>query len=475
MPSLYSERILIIEDESLIRFSLRSRLTKEGYKVAEAETGGAGIAQVAEFKPDLVLLDFRLPDTDGISVLREVVAQHPEVVVILMTAHSTVESVVEAMKLGAYNYLNKPFDMDELVLHIQKGLETTALRREVARLRERQGDTAGMPTLVAQSPVMKEILDTIIKVNHVGSTTILLRGENGTGKDVLARYIHHASSRSSRPFMNITCTALPDQLLESELFGHERGAFTDAKQQKKGLLELADGGTVFLDEIGDMSMTLQAKLLRFLEERTFRRVGGTEDIKVNVRIIAATNRDLEQAVQSGSFRQDLFYRLAVIPITVPPLRERKEDIIPLARLFIDRYNAEFKRHMNGITDAAVPILESHQWPGNVRELRNVIERTMILSNNNKLDVSDLPPELRRAGGGHAAIAGGPQVPGGPMFRLPEDGIVLEDVERDFVVQALERVHHNRTRAAKLLGLTRDQIRYRLEKFHLEDAKKGADE
>jgi DNA-binding NtrC family response regulator len=461
VPKPHRERILIIEDEDLIRLSLRSRLEREGYVVEEAPDGSTGLSRADEMSPDLVLLDCRLPDTDGLSVLKSLSKSHPEIVVILMTAYSSIESVVEAMKLGAYTYLNKPFDLEELLAHIQKGLETTALRREVDQLRRAQGTSHGT-SLIAESLGMREILETVKKVNTVGSSTVLLRGENGTGKDLMARVIHDTSSRASMPFQNITCTALPDALLESELFGHEKGSFTDAKLRKRGLFELANGGTIFLDEIGDMSLALQGKLLRFLEERAFRRVGGTQDIRVDVRIVAATNRDLEGAVKEGAFRPDLFYRLSVIPICVPPLRDRVEDIHPLAQMFVARFNSEFKKGVVGISDRARQCLEAHTWPGNVRELRNVIERAMILGNGEMIETRDLPPEVREGVEDPSERAS----PSG-VFRLPEEGIVFEDVERDLVTQALERTGYNQTRAARLLGMTRDQIRYRVEKFQVQ--------
>ncbi len=474
------ERILIIEDERLIRFALRSRLEREHYEVAEAETGAKGRELVQSFRPDLVLLDFRLPDASGLDILREIVVDSPEVVVILMTAFSTVENAVLAMRLGAFMYVNKPFDQEELMLHVKKGLERTALRREVDRLRQSTGSDDSAPMVIAESPEMRALLETIKRVNEVASSTILLRGENGTGKDVLARLIHATSRRAKAAFQNITCTALPDQLLESELFGYERGAFTDAKARKSGLLELAHGGTVFLDEIGDMSVNLQGKLLRFLEEKAIRRVGGTADIRVDVRILAATNRDLESAVRDGQFRQDLYYRLAVIPLVVPSLRSRPADILPLASLFIDRYNREFRRSIRGLTKGAEAALLRHAWPGNVRELRNVIERAMILTRGDRLDLGDLPSEVASP----ASLA--PVFPvsshpadipvattatltevGAGRFHLPPDGLVLADVERDLVQQALDRAEGNQTKAAKLLGISRDQLRYRLEKFHLE--------
>jgi len=469
------ERILIVDDEKLIRMTLRSRLEKEGYEVEEADTGGAALSLLREEEPDLLLLDYRLPDMDGLEVLRQARQLRPDLPVLLMTAYASVESAVEAMKLGAYDYLDKPVRTEELMATIAKALETTRLRREIRQHRSEQQRLYGIGNIVGRSKPIEAVLQLVRKVADSAATTILIQGESGTGKDLVAKAIHYSSSRADKPFMNITCSALPDTLLESELFGHERGAFTDAKQQKKGLLELADGGTVFLDEIGDMGLGLQAKLLRFLEEKTFKRVGGVRDIQVDVRIIAATNRDLDRAVRDGTFREDLYYRLKVIPIVLPPLRERREDIPVLVYHFLEQFNREFKKNTRRVTEEAMACLVRYDWPGNVRELRNVIERVMILENREELDVTDLPEEIVqdwgvRAGRGQNEEGGSPAAAplrGVPGLELPPGGVSLRAVERDLVRLALERTQGNQSRAARLLGISRDALRYKMKKFGLD--------
>jgi DNA-binding NtrC family response regulator len=444
--------LLVVDDEQLIRWSLAERLAQEGHAVVEAGTGKEALERATD-EVDLVLLDYRLPDADGLSLLRQIRKAHPDTVVIMMTAYSSVDMAVSAMKEGAYHYVAKPFNLDEVALLVDKGLETTALRREVRALRATQAERYDLDRIVGETPVMKAVKALLAKVAVSPASTVLLTGESGTGKDLAAKVIHFTSARAGRPFMNITCSALPEALLESELFGHERGAFTDARQQKRGLLESADGGTVFLDEIGEMVPALQAKLLRFLEEKAFKRVGGAADVRVDARVIAASNRNLEEAVAQGKFREDLYYRLNVLPIALPPLREHPSDIPLLVTYYVDGFNREFKKRVRGVSPEALERLQRHGWPGNIRELRNVIERAVLLA-----DADLLTPE-------HFPMLSARQVV--PGFELPPAGVNLDDLERDLVVQALARAGGNQTRAATLLGLNRDQIRYRIEKFGLQ--------
>ncbi len=444
--------VLVVDDEALIRWSLTERLKADGYHVLEAETGAAAIDHLPE-GVDLVLLDYKLPDTDGVSVLRKIKEFDQDILVILLTAYATVETAVEAMKLGAYHFANKPFNLDDVSATVARALETTRLRREVRQYRTNAARPYSLHSIVGNSSPMTALRHLVARIATSPASTVLLTGESGTGKDLVAKVIHYTSERSMRPFTNITCSALPEQLLESELFGHERGAFTDARLQKRGLLESADGGTVFLDEIGEMVPALQAKLLRFLEEKAFKRVGGSSDIRVDVRVIAATNRDLEEEVARGRFRSDLFYRLNVLPIAMPALRSHADDIPLLVEYFIDQFNTEFRKRVLGASPSAYTALQRYGWPGNVRELRNVVERAMLLTDGDRLEARDF-----------AALSSGASQVG--EIDLPASGIDLEQLERSLVIQALRRCAGNQTRAAALLGLNRDQIRYRIEKFGL---------
>lgn len=447
---LPSATVLVADDDALVRWAIKDRLAHEGLAVFEAMTAAGALEQASE-AVDLILLDHRLPDGDGLAVLRKVKELYPDTVVVLMTAHSTIDTAIEAIKAGAFHYITKPFDVEDLTLLVHNALQGHRLRREVKFLRGNAEREYGIDSIVGASPAMREVKALLRRIAASPASTVLLTGETGTGKDLAAKTLHHNSARAQRPFVNITCSAIPEQLLESELFGHERGAFTDARHQKRGLFEIADGGTVFLDEIGEMTPALQAKLLRVMEDKTFKRVGGLKDIRVDVRVIAATHRDLAQAVREGKFREDLFYRLKVMPIHLPPLRERTGDVPLLAEVFVDGFNREFKKRVAGITAQGLALLEGNPWPGNVRELRNVIERAMLLTDGEWLQPDD--------------FASVPQSIGAP-FRLPDNGVKLDEVERHFLLQALERTAWNQTNAAKLLGINRDQVRYRMEKFGL---------
>jgi DNA-binding NtrC family response regulator len=457
-----SERILVVDDEKLIRWSLRENLERAGYQTVEAADGEQAIKILDSDGADMVLLDVRMPGKDGLEVLRHIVEKHPEMPAVLMTAFSSVPEAVDAMKRGAFDYLVKPFNQDEALVIVRRALDTTRLQREVSRLRREQQERHGLANLIGKSQQMAEVGSLIHKIAASAATTVLLHGESGTGKDLVAKTIHYASDRSDKPFMNITCSALPETLLESELMGHERGAFTDAREMKRGLLELAEGGTVFLDEIGDMGLGLQAKILRFLEEKTIRRVGGSRDIRVNVRIIAATNRDLERAVAEGRFREDLYYRLNVIRIRMPPLRERRDDIPLLVMHFIDQFNREFRKRTRGFSPEAMDQMVRYGWPGNVRELRNVIERAMILETKERLGVDDLPGEIRASSpAGH-----GDEPSERAGFALPEEGYGLKKMEEDMLRQALTKTGGNQSRAATLLNISRDALRYKMKKYGL---------
>ncbi|HET6204908.1 MAG TPA: sigma-54 dependent transcriptional regulator [Planctomycetota bacterium] len=455
-------RVLIVDDEKMIRWSLRASLEETGYEVGEADKGATALEAFARETPDLVLLDYRLPDRTGLDVLKSLHSLAPDVPVLLLTAHASLAGAVAAVKEGAFDYLAKPYEVDDLILRIGRALEASALQRQVDRRREQERAQFGLANLVAESPAMGEVVQLVRRVAQSEATTILLLGETGVGKGLVARALHHEGRTADGPFLDVTCTAIPETLLESELFGHERGAFTDARTQKHGLFELADGGTVLLDEMGDLPPGLQAKLLRVLEDKTFRRVGGTRDLRVSVRIVAATNRDLDAEVAEGRFRRDLYFRLKVIPILLPPLRERPADVEPLARRFLGHFRGEFRKEVSDFEPAALEALRRYPWPGNVRELQNAIERAVLLTESEVVRRADLPREIAGDSGGS------PGPPSNRALLLPAEGVVLEELERDLVRQALERTKGNRSRAARLLGLNRDQIRYRIAKFRFGD-------
>src|SRR6516164_6958981 len=392
------EKILVVDDERLVRWSLRQKCEEWGYQVLEAPGGETGLRLAQQESPDLVLLDVRMPDVNGIQVLEQIKKSPDPPPVIMITADPQLDDVKNALKLGAYDFVGKPLDFDELHITIQNALEATRLRTEVQSLRGEVRRHAGYHEVVAVSPKSAELMSFVEKVAASEATTILIQGESGTGKDLIAKTIHYQSSRQNGPFVAINCSAIPETLMEAELFGHEKGAFTDAKQMKKGLFETANGGTLFLDEIGELSPLLQAKLLRVLEDQVIRRIGGVRDMQVDVRVVAASNRDLEKAVREGGFRQDLYYRLAIIAIFIPPLRERKEDILPMVDFFIAHYNKKFRKSVQGLSEETRRLLLNHNWPGNVRELKNSIERGMILEEESYLRSMYLPFSVGESGG-----------------------------------------------------------------------------
>ena len=468
------EKILIVDDERLVRWSLRHKCEEWGYHVVEAEAGEPGLELAQREAPDLVLLDVRMPDMSGLEVLEQLKKNGDARAVIMITADPQLEDVKLALKLGAFDFVGKPLDFEELNVTIKNALETTRLRSEVQTLRGEVRRRAGYHEVIGASAKMIELMNFVRKVAASEATTILIQGESGTGKDLIAKAIHYESPRQEKPFVAINCSAIPETLMEAELFGHERGAFTDAKAMKKGLFEVADGGTLFLDEIGELSPLLQAKLLRVLEDQVIRRVGGVRELQVDVRVIAASNRDLEKAVREGQFRQDLYYRLAIIAIFIPPLRERKEDILPLVDFFLERYNRKFKKAVRGLADDTRRLLLTHNWPGNVRELKNSIERAMILEEEHLVRPLYLPFSVAESGGRtvfeRTAPADGAQAQANgrllPRLYIPEGGTSLEEVERAMVELAMRQANGNQTQAARLLDISRDALRYKLKKFGL---------
>jgi len=439
-------QLLLVEDERLLRWAVATRLTKAGHSVDEAPTLADAEEMLRKRRPELVLLDVSLPDGNGVDFLSDQRERLSESIVVVVTGSGNVQDAVRAMKLGAYDFLNKPVDQDELLRIVDRAIAARRDRLEVEgsrRARERQSQA----NVVAESPAMKRVLDMATTVAASAATTVLIEGETGVGKEVIARFIHLQSSRSTAPLMALNCAALPPHLVESELFGYEKGAFTDAKTSRKGLFELADGGTVVLDEVADVPPPLQAKLLRVLEERRLRRLGGSREISVDVRVLALGNRPLSKQVAAGEFREDLFYRLNVFPIAVPPLRERREDIIPLASNFVLQFSAACGKHFTRLAPDLQQRLLAHSWPGNVRELRNLIERAVILEE-------------------------GPELAGVPFphedSHTPDDGIVpLDEVEFVMVQRAMTAARGNQSAAARLLRVSRDQLRYRLKRYREE--------
>jgi DNA-binding NtrC family response regulator len=464
--------ILIVDDERTLRFTLGEWARDAGFHPLEAASEREALERIRDHEVDVVVLDLKLADEDGLQVLRRLREVDPVLPVVMLTGHGTVEHAVRATRLGAYDFVLKPPDLEHLDVVLRRAMEHARLQREVEHLRA--GATTA-PTLLGGSAGLRQVLQQLDKVARSSATTVLLHGETGTGKELMARYLHGRSARSAAAFVDLNCSAIPEQLLESQLFGHEKGAFTDAKHFRKGLFDLADGGTLFLDEIGEMAPQLQSKLLRVLETRSFRRVGGHADVQVDVRIVAATHRDLRRQVADGRFREDLFFRLNVVPILMPPLRERRDDVETLARHFIDTFCGELGRDPARLHPAALRALADYAWPGNVRELKNVIERVLLLEAEEEIRVEHLPAEFTAggapAGGASGAGAGGP----GPSHRLPAGdpfprGQVrpLAQIEQMAIGHALAVCEGNKTRAAQMLGISRQTLRTKLNELRMED-------
>src|SRR5210317_106412 len=460
------ERILIVDDEAFIRENLERILGEDGYHPYSTDNGNDAVKEVGEADVDLVFLDLNLGAESGLDVLRAMREVDPEVLVIIITGYGTVESAVEALKMGAYDYIKKPFKADAIRLIVKLALETQNLRREVRQLRRgsQSREASGDNLMVGSSKQLTQVYRQIREVAKHETSTVLITGESGTGKELVARAIHQLSPRKSKPFVEINCGSLPFNLLETELFGHERGAFTDAKARKIGLFEEANGGTIFLDEIGEMDMNLQVKLLRVLEDRKIRRLGGNRNIDINVRIVAATNLEIKEAIEQKGFREDLYYRLNVFPIHVAPLRERREDIPPLLEFFLKHFSEEFHKNVNEISRAALDLLMRYHWPGNVRELRNVMERVCIMHNQETITPECLPREI---------WGEKPQDEASFDYRIPPEGILFEEIvgrlEKDLIAQAVGITGGNIAKTARLLNLPRGTLRYKMEKYELAEA------
>lgn len=451
--------ILIVDDDEVMQETLSDVLRKRGYEIFTVGSGNGALPMIKKNVIDLILLDMRLPDIDGLEVLKKIKEFDNEILVIMMTAYSDVQTAVSAMKSGAYDYINKPFELEELKLLIEKGLEMKSLINEVRRLHRQQKENYQNSHIYGVSPQIHYVKELIGMISKTHKTSVLIQGESGTGKELAANAIHYNSHRSDKPLMKINCSAIPDSLLESELFGYEKGAFTDAKNTKKGLFELADSGTVFLDEIGDMNPFLQSKILRVLENQTFMRVGGEREIKVDIRIVAATNKDLETMVRESFFRKDLYYRLKVMVVEMPPLRDRLEDILLLSNLFIEENNKEFNKNIKGFSDEAKKLMVQYSWPGNVRELKNVIERAMILTDQEVITPKHLPFELKQTE---------KFIHGNTEHEISEktDDMSLENMEKIHLSKVLKRLEWNKSKASKNLGISRATLRAKVKKYNL---------
>lgn len=454
-----SKTVLLIDDDESLRRVVEYNLREDGYRVLTAADGTSGLQAFQAESVDLVLTDVRMPEMDGLDLLTRVKTMQPDLPVVVLTAHGTIDSAVEAMKLGASDYLTKPFNRDQLKAAVRKALEVAALTTENRYLRQVVADRFSFANMIAGARAMRAVTETAGRVAQ-SDTTVLLEGESGTGKELLAKAIHFHSARARAPFVTINCGAIPEQLLESELFGHRRGSFTGAVSDKQGKFEVANRGTIFLDEIGELPTLLQVKILRVLQEREIDKVGETRPIKVDVRVLAATNRDLEKMIADGTFRDDLYYRLAVVSIRVPPLRERSDDIPLLVDHFLGKHAQRLGRDRPTVEKAVYSAFNLYAWPGNIRELENVVERALVLDKDGLLGLDDLPARLRTREPRIANL----------RMELPDEGVSLEDVERELLLAALQKHHWNQTRAAAFLNITRSTLLYRMQKFRLEQVK-----
>src|ERR1044072_8578935 len=459
-------KILVVDDEKMIRWSLGEALRGWGFEPVEAATAAAAIGAFDAETPAAVLLDINLPDGSGLEVLRKMRHRQNDAVIIMITANVLVDETIAALRGGAYDFIGKPINLDELHVTIRNGIEAGRLRREVNSFRRERAQQFSFQQIIGESPAMRETLAIAQKVAESEVSSVLLQGQSGTGKDLVAKAMHYQSDRCNGPFVAINCAALPGTLIESELFGYEKGAFTDAKTRKEGLFEQAEGGTLFLDEIGEVELSLQAKLLRVLEEGAFRRVGGLKDIPVDARIIAASNRDLKSESESNRFRLDLYYRLSVIQIDIPSLHERGDDVLLLTDYYVATFGKRLRKQIHGIAPEVAVAFRRYDWPGNVRELRNVIERALILEDGDVITMKYIPRPVDE-GSGITARDSHDGAGFSTRFRLPSEGVALEDVEMSLVRQAIDRSGGNQTKAADLLGISRDQLRYRLKKLEPE--------
>lgn len=460
------EKILIVDDDQAIRWTLSEALRSWSFTAIEAGTVREGLAQFTAETPAVVLLDIDLPDGSGLDLLRGIKNDRPDAMVIMITGNVIVDNTISALRGGAYDFISKPISLEELRITIRNGIEARQLRRELHQVRKERLQEFAFEQILGQSPAMQKMLSLAAKVAESEVSSVLLQGESGTGKDLVAKAIHYGSRRADSPFVAINCAALPATLIESELFGYEKGAFTDAKARKEGLFEQAEGGTILLDEIGELELALQAKLLRVLEEGAFRRVGGLKDIPLDVRVIAASNRDLKTESEAGRFRLDLYYRLSIIQIDIPPLRERGDDVLLLSQHYIDTLGSRLRlrRQITRLSPEVEVLFRNYNWPGNVRELRNVIERALILEDDEVITTQYLPGALSGQSARRDGTGSGQNENITEQFSLPSEGISLDDAEMSFVRQAIERSGGNQTRAAELLGISRDQLRYRLKKL-----------